>query len=368
MTVPFLDLKPQYATIEPEVRAAIDGVFRRGSFILGPEVAAFEQEFAAYLGVRHAIGVASGTDALHLALRACGIGPGDEVITVTNTAVATVAAIELAGARPVFVDIDPSTFNLNPRLVEAAITPQTKALLPVHLYGQPADLGPLLDIARRRGLRIIEDACQAHGATYHGNKVGTIGDIGCFSFYPTKNLGGYGDGGMVTTNDDALAERLKLLRTYGWAERDRSVLRGMNSRLDEVQAAVLRVKLRHLDGWNQQRRDMAAHYTELLGGVRGITAPAEAPNGCHVYHLYVARAQEREHLRQYLTEQDIGTLVHYPIPIHRQQAYLDLGYAAGSLPRAERAAQEILSLPLYPLMDMNQVDLVCRAIRQFYKA
>ncbi len=368
MTIPFLDLKPQYAAIEAEVRAAIDGVFQRGSFILGPEVTAFEQEFAGYLGAKHAIGVASGTDALHLALRACVIGPGDEVITVSNTAVATVVAIELAGARPVFVDIDPATFNLNPSLVEAAITPRTRALLPVHLYGQSTDLGPLLDIARRRGLRVIEDACQAHGATYQGIKVGTIGDIGCFSFYPTKNLGGYGDGGMVTTNDDALAERLRLLRTYGWAERDRSVLRGMNSRLDEVQAAVLRVKLRRLDGWNQQRRDLAARYTELLSGVEGITVPEEAPYGCHVYHLYVVRAQERGRLRSYLAGQEIGTLVHYPLPIHRQEAYLDLGYAEGSLPQAERAAQEILSLPLYPLMDARQVDLVCRAIRRFYQA
>ena len=368
MTVPFLDLKPQYAAIESEARAAIDGVFQRGSFILGPEGTAFEQEFASYLGAKHAAGVASGTDALHLALRACGIGPGDQVITVTNTAVATVAAIELAGAQPVFVDIDPATFNLNPGLVETAITPQTRALLPVHLYGQPANLQPLLDIARPRGLRVIEDACQAHGATYQGIKLGAIGDIGCFSFYPTKNLGGYGDGGMVTTNDDALAERLRLLRTYGWAERDRSVLRGMNSRLDEVQAAVLRVKLRRLDRWNQQRRNLAARYTELLGGVRGITVPEEAPYGQHVYHLYVVRVQERARLRQYLTEQDIGTLVHYPIPIHRQEAYLDLGYAEGSLPQAERAAQEILSLPLYPLMDLNQVDVVCRAICRFYEA
>jgi dTDP-4-amino-4,6-dideoxygalactose transaminase len=368
VTIPFLDLKAQYAAIETAVRAAIDGVFERGVFILGPEVAAFEQEFAAYLGAQYAIGVASGTDALHLALRACGSGPGDEVITVTNTAVATVAAVELAGACPVFVDIDPATFNLNPRLVDKAITPRTKALLPVHLYGQPADLQPLLDIARARGLRVIEDACQAHGATYQGKKVGTLGDIGCFSFYPTKNLGGYGDGGMVITNDAGLAERLKLLRAYGWKERDRSVLRGVNSRLDEVQAAVLRVKLRYLDAWNQQRRALAARYTEQLSGISSIILPHEAPYGCHVYHLYVVRAQDREGLRAYLAAQGIGTLIHYPLPIHCQEAYFGLGYAEGALPASERAAREIFSLPLYPLMEASQVDQVCQAIRTYYGA
>jgi dTDP-4-amino-4,6-dideoxygalactose transaminase len=368
MTVPFLDLKTQYAAIETEVRAAIDSVFERGMFILGPEVSAFEQEFAAYVGAKHAIGVASGTDALHLALRACGIGPGDEVITVTNTAVATVAAIELACARPILVDIDPATFNLDPHLVDNAITPRTKALLPVHLYGQPADLQPLLDIARVHNLRVIEDACQAHGATYQGKKVGTLGDMGCFSFYPTKNLGGYGDGGMVVTNDDGLAERLKLLRTYGWVERDRSVLRGANSRLDELQAAILRVKLRYLDAWNQQRRALAARYTEQLRGISSITLPAEAPYGCHVYHLYVVRVQDRESLRAYLSAQGIGTLIHYPLSIHRQEAYVDLGYAEGALPASERAAREIFSLPLYPVMEASQVDRVCRAIRQYHGA
>jgi len=368
MAVLFLDLKAQYAAIETEVRAAIDGVFERGSFILGPEVAGFEQEFAAYVGAKRAIGVASGTDALHLALRACGIGPGDEIITVTNTAVATVAAIELACARPVFVDIDPATFTLDPHLVANAITPRTKALLPVHLYGQAADLQPLLDTARVHNLRVIEDACQAHGATYQGEKVGTLGDIGCFSFYPTKNLGGYGDGGMVVTNNDELAERLKLLRTYGWIERDRSVLRGANSRLDEVQAAVLRVKLCYLDAWNQQRRALAARYTEQLHGLSSITPPAEAPYGCHVYHLYVVRAQDRERLRAYLSAQGIGTLIHYPLPIHCQEAYVDLGYAEGALPASERAAREIVSLPLYPLMEASQVDQVCRAIRTYYGA
>jgi dTDP-4-amino-4,6-dideoxygalactose transaminase len=368
MTVPFLDLKPQYAAIETELRAAIEGVFERGSFVLGPEVADFEQEFAAYLGAKRAIGVASGTDALHLALRACGIGPGDEIITVANTAVATVAAIELAFARPVFVDIDPDTFNLDHHLVAKAITPRTKALLPVHLYGQAVDLQPLLDIARAHNLRVIEDACQAHGAMYHGKKVGTLGDMGCFSFYPTKNLGGYGDGGIVVTNDDELAERLKLLRTYGCVERDRSVLRGANSRLDEVQAALLRVKLCYLDAWNQQRRALAARYTEQLDGLSRITLPPEAPYGYHVYHLYVVRAQDRERLRAYLSSQGIGTLIHYPLPIHRHEAYVDLGYVEGALPVSERAAHEIVSLPLYPLMEARQVDQVCWAIRQYHGA
>lgn len=371
--IPFLDLKAQHQAIAAEVQAAIDGVFDRGQFILGPEVAAFEEEFASYVGVRHAIGVASGTDALHLALRACGIGPGDEVITVPHTAVATVAAIELAGARPVFVDIHPDSYTLDPALVEAAITSRTKAILPVHLYGQAASLAPILEVARAHGLRVIEDACQAHGALYQGRKVGAWGDIGCFSFYPTKNLGAYGDGGTVVTDDAALAERVRLLRTYGWAERDRSIIRGVNSRLDEVQAAILRVKLKHLDAWNDRRRALAACYAAALGDVSDVILPTEMPYGRHVYHLYVIRvpakpatAADRDGLRRLLDEQGIGTLVHYPVPIHLQEAYRDLGYPEGSLPESERAGREIVSLPLSPQLAETQVETVADAMRAYF--
>ena len=284
--IPFLDLRAQYTAIQPEVDAAIAAVFASGRFILGEQVAAFEHEFAAFCGARHGVGVGSGTEAIHLALLACGIGAGDEVITVPNTAVATVAAIEQTGARPVFVDVDFQMRTLDPHRLEAAITPRTRAILPVHLYGLPADLDPILAIARAHGLRVIEDCAQAHGALYHGRRVGSLGDLGCFSFYPTKNLGAYGDGGFITTNDDALAERLRLLRTYGWRERDHSVIKGLNSRLDELQAAVLRVKLRHLDAWNAQRRNLAALYSESLCD-SGVSIPAEPPGVQSVYHLYV---------------------------------------------------------------------------------
>lgn len=363
--IPFLDLAAEAAASREAVQTAIDRVLTRGWFILGPEVEAFEQAFAAYVQAQHAVGVGSGTDALALALRACGIGPGDEVITVPNTAVATVAAIEMAGARPVFADVDPITFNLDPASAERAITPRTRALLPVHLYGQAADLGPLLDLAQRHHLRVIEDACQAHGAEYGGTRVGALGDIGCFSFYPTKNLGAYGDGGMAVTNDPTLAERLRLLRAYGWAERDRSVIRGVNSRLDEMQAAILLAKLPLLDGWITTRRGLAARYGAVLAGVDHLQPPVEAPYGKHVYHLYVVRTPHRDALRAHLTERGIGTLVHYPHPIYLQDAYRDLGYQPGACANAEQAAATICSLPLHPHVTPEQVDRVAAAIREF---
>ncbi len=381
MNVPFLDLTAEVAATRDAVQAAIDRVLTRGWFVLGPEVEAFEHEFAAYSGAAHAVGVASGTDALTLALRACDIGPGDEVITVPNTAVATVAAIELAGARPVFADIDPATMNLDPAAAERAITPRTQALLPVHLYGQSTDLAPLLDVARRHGLRLIEDACQAHGASYGGRRVGGIGDIGCFSFYPTKNLGGYGDGGMAVTSDPALAERLRLLRAYGWKERDRSVVRGTNSRLDELQAAILRVKLPLLDGWNATRRAIAARYDAAFAGLDGLRLPGEAAYGTRIYHLYVVRLSNtarpepvegrapephREAFRAHLTGQGVGTLVHYPFPIYLQDAYRDLGLTAGACPVAEQAATEIVSLPLHPHLTDTQVEAVVAGVHSFF--
>lgn len=364
--IPFLDLKAEYEPIAGEVQEALQRVFERGQFILGPEVSAFEAEFAAYLGVAHAIAVASGTDALHLALRACDIGPGDDVITVAHTAVATIAAIELAGARPVFADIDPVRYTLNPASVAKLITPRTKAVLPVHLYGEPADLTPILKIAGVHGLRVIEDACQAHGALYGDRHVGGLGALGCFSFYPTKNLGAYGDGGMVTTNDAALAERVRLLRTYGWEARDRSVIRGLNSRLDELQAAVLRVKLRRLDEGNDRRRALAAIYARELSGMTELTLPREAPGTRHVYHLYVVRTDRRDDLRRHLAQREIGSLVHYPTPVHLQPAYLDLGYPPGSLPESEAAASQILSLPLSPGITEGQVTEVAAAVREFF--
>jgi len=374
MNIPFIALTRQYASIKDEVDAAIARVLARGRFILGEEVAAFEEEFAAYVGARYAVGVGSGTEALHLALWAGDLGQGAEVITVAHTAVATVAAIELAGARPVFVDVDPANYTMDASQVEAAITPRTRAILPVHLYGQAADLAPLLDIARRYGLRLIEDCAQAHGTLYRGQRVGGIGDAGCFSFYPTKNLGAYGDGGLIVTNDPSLAERASLLRQYGWREHYTSSLRGTNSRLDELQAAILRVKLRHLEAWNEQRRALAALYNHLLVG-SGVTTPGEPAYSRHVYHLYVIQSGRRADLQAHLQAHGVSTLVHYPVPVHRQPAYADLpalrgssqsglGYAPGSLPATERAAGRILSLPLYPELTEEEVHTVCDLIRR----
>ena len=302
------------------------------------------------------------------------LGQGAEVITVAHTAVATVAAIELAGARPVFVDVDPANYTMDASQVEAAITPRTRAILPVHLYGQAADLAPLLDIARRYWLRLIEDCAQAHGTLYRGQRVGGIGDAGCFSFYPTKNLGAYGDGGLIVTNDPTLAERARLLRQYGWREHYTSSLRGTNSRLDELQAAILRVKLRHLEAWNEQRRALAALYNHLLVG-SGVTTPGEPAYSRHVYHLYVIQSGRRADLQAHLQAHGVSTLVHYPVPVHRQPAYADLpalrgssqsglGYAPGSLPATERAAGRILSLPLYPELTEEEVHTVCDLIRR----
>jgi dTDP-4-amino-4,6-dideoxygalactose transaminase len=362
--LPFLDLRTQYAAIQSEVDAAIAGVFAAGRFILGEQVAAFEHEFAAYCGAQYGIGVGSGTEAIHLALLACGIGPGDEVITVPNTAVATVAAIEQTGASPVFVDVDWQTRNLDAGRLEAALTPRTRAILPVHLYGLPADLGPIQAIAHEHNLRVVEDCAQAHGALYQGRRAGSIGDLGCFSFYPTKNLGAYGDGGFITTNDPALAERLRLLRVYGWRERDHSVIKGLNSRLDELQAAVLRVKLKHLDEWNARRRHLAALYSETLCE-SGVYLPVEPPGVQSVYHLYVIATPARDALRAHLKARGFETLVHYPAPIHLQEAYTGLGHGTGSFPNAERLAREALSLPLYPEMDERVVETIAQTVKEF---
>ena len=355
--IPVFDLKGQYNAIKEEVNEAVARVLESGWFILGQEVEAFEEEFATYCGLSHGIGVGSGTEALHLALLACGVGPGDEVITVPHTAVATVAAIELTGARPAFVDIDPASYTMVPDQLESRITARTRAVVPVHLYGQAADLDPILEIAQRHGLMVVEDCAQAHGAEYKGRRVGAFGRVACFSFYPTKNLGAYGDGGMVVTDDGALAWKVKLLRQYGWEKRYVSSLRGLNSRLDEIQAAILRVKLRHLDGWNEARRERARLYDELLAGSR-VATPTEMNYGRHVYHLYVVRCPHcahRDELKSYLAERGVGTAIHYPVPIHLQEAYRDLGYRRGDFPVTEACADEILSLPMYPELREDEV-------------
>jgi len=365
MPVPAFSLSRQYASIKKDIDAAVAGVLASGSFILGEQVAAFEREFAAYCGVEHAVGVGSGTEALHLALLALGIGAGDEVITVSHTAVATVAAVEMAGARPVLVDIEPETMTMDWRLVEDKITTRTRAILPVHLYGHPADLEHLSVIAQRHGLHLIEDCAQAHGARLGGRRVGGLGVAGCFSFYPTKNLGAYGDGGMVTTNDAALARSLRRLREYGWEERYVSAVRGgVNTRLDEMQAAVLRVKLGHLEQWNQARRDLTVVYSAKLANA-ALTLPVEKPDAHHVYHLYVVRSARRDALREHLKQNGVGSGIHYPVPVHMQPGYTRLGSGAGTFPVTEQAARQALSLPMFPELTAGEVaqvaDLVAGA-------
>ena len=362
--IPLVDLKAAYRRLQAEIDAAVARVLAGGWYILGPEVSAFETEFAAWLGVGHVVGVASGTDAVLLALRALSVGPGDEVITVAHTAVATVAAIELAGATPRFVDIDPITYTLDPAQLAAAVTPRTRAIVPVHLYGAPADMDAVLSVARAHGLLVVEDCAQAHGARTRGRMAGTLGDAAVFSFYPTKNLGALGDGGAVATNRPEVAERLRLLRQYGWRERYVSDVAGTNSRLDELQAAILRVRLGHLEAENAARRRLAARYDAALAGLP-ITLPAARPDDCPVYHLYVIRTAARDALAEHLRARGIGTGVHYPVPVHRQPAYAHLGYGPGSLPATEAAAAGVLSLPMYPDLTETASDAVAAAIREY---
>lgn len=344
--IPFVDLKAQYRSIKSEIDAAVLGVLDSAQFVLGQEVEAFEKEFAEYCQAKYAIGVNSGTSALHLALLAAGIGPGDEVVTIPFTFVATVAAIVYTGARPVFVDIEPQSFNMDVNQIEKAITKRTKAILPVHLYGQPADMDPILDIARKYGLVVIEDAAQAHGAEYKGRRVGGLGDLGCFSFYPGKNLGAYGEGGAVTTNNDRFAREVRALRDWGQQQKYHHVMKGYNYRLESLQGAVLRVKLRHIEAWTEQRRHRAARYDELLSSSR-VRTPLEMPYARHVYHVYAVRTSQRESLQPTLSGKNIQTGIHYPIPVHLQQAYAELGYGIGDFPCSEQIAQEVLSLPMY---------------------
>lgn len=361
--IPFLDLKAQYDSIKDEVLSAVSSTLASTQFVLGKEVAAFEEEFAAYSGGKFGIGVNSGTSALHLALLAAGVKAGDEVITVSSTFVATVAAIDYIGARPVFVDVDLQTLNMDATQVEAAITERTKVIMPVHLHGQPADLDPLLDIARRHGLILIEDAAQAHAAEYKGRRVGSIGDLGCFSFYPGKNLGAYGEGGMVVTNNEAFAHTIGMLRDWGQERKYQHVIKGFNYRMEGVQGAILRVKLRHLDAWTEARRRHAARYDELLAGV-AVQRPVEMPYAKHVYHVYAIRTPKRDQIQESLQAKGIQTGIHYPIPVHLQKAYADFGYGVGALPVTEQAASELLSLPMFAELENGQIEAVCAAVRE----
>jgi dTDP-4-amino-4,6-dideoxygalactose transaminase len=365
--IPFVDLKAQYATIKDEVNAAIQGVLESCAFTLGPEVAKFEEEFAAYCTSRHALGVNSGTSALHLALLAAGVGRGDQVITTPFTFMATVSAIDYCGARPVFVDIDPRSLNIDPARIEAAITPRTKAILPVHLHGQMADMDPILEIARRRGLVVIEDAAQSHGAEYKGRRAGSLGHLACFSFYPGKNLGAYGEGGMVTTDDPALARTVRMLRDWGAEKKYHHVLKGYNYRLEGIQGAVLRVKMKYIEQWTEARRAAAGRYDRALAGSGVVTPHAELHNR-HVYHIYAIRSAERTKWQEALTAQGIQTGIHYPFPVHLLPAFADLGYQAGDFPEAERAANETLSLPMFPEIRPEQVDAVAAAVRELAAA
>ena len=362
--IPVINLKKQYEAIRPELDAAISRILANGLFVLGAEVAAFEAEFADYCGVSHAVGVASGTEALQLALMACGVGKNDEVIAPAHTAVATVSAIEAAGAHPVLVDIDLALYALDPNLLAQAVTPRTRAIIPVHLYGCPVDMNPVLEFARQKKIFVLEDCSQAHGAFYRDRKVGSWGDIAAFSFYPTKNLGAFGDGGAVVTDDPVLAGRVRLLRQYGWKEHYISSARGINSRLDELQAGILRVKLRHLDEWNLRRRQLAGLYYELLSTTE-LVLPAPPENARHVFHQFVIRHSQRDALKEYLKRRGIQTLIHYPVPIHVQPAYADLGYSAGSFPNAELTSREVLSLPLYPELTNENISRICRAVIDF---
>lgn len=360
-----VDVAGQYQKMKAEVDRALQNVLDSGNFILGKEVGEFECRMAGYLGIRYAVGCASGTDALQIAMMAYNIGPGDEVVTTPFTFVATTETIVLLGAKPVYVDIDAKTYIIDPAQIEAAITPRTKAIIPVHLYGHPADMDPILEIGRRRNIRVIEDAAQAIGASYKGKKVGCLGDAGCISFFPSKNLGAFGDAGMVATNDAEIGKRMKMISVHGSRTRYYHDILGVNSRLDTLQAAVLSVKLKYLDQWNSTRRRLAARYNELLKGAP-VTVPYVSPTVEHTFHQYTIRAPERDRLAQYLMEKEIPYAIYYPVPLHLQKAFAMAAYSTGDFPVAEQAAKEVLSLPMHP--DLTEEELVCvtDAIKGFY--
>lgn len=365
MKVPFLDLKAQYETIRGEIGPAIEAVLEETAFASGPYVEKFEKAFAPFCGCTEAVGLNSGTTALWAALTGLGVGAGDEVITVPNTFIATVEAIVFAGATPVFVDVTPDTCTMDPAKIQAAITPQTRAIIPVHLYGQMADLDPIMEIAREHNLYVIEDAAQAHGATYKGRPAGSIGHAGCFSFYPGKNLGAYGEGGAVVTNDPALAAQMRKMRDHGQAKKYYHDIVGWNARMDGIQGAVLSVKLSHLPEWNAARQRHARLYNELLAGIEGIETPVQADCAEHIYHLYVIRTAERDALMKYLAEQGISCGIHYPVPVHLQECFKGLGQGRGTFPVSEQTADQSLSLPMYAELSDEQIEYVCASVRQF---
>ncbi|HET6266901.1 MAG TPA: DegT/DnrJ/EryC1/StrS family aminotransferase [Acidobacteriota bacterium] len=367
MQIPFVDLKAQYAAIRSEIEPAIANVLASCDFILGREVQDFEKKFCEYLGAKQVIGVGSGFDAIRLGLEVLGIKPGDEVLMPAHTFIATALAISSLGARPVLVDVSDSSFNIDPDLIEVAVTPRTKAVIAVHLYGQPCDMDSILGVARKHHVPVIEDACQAHGASYREKRAGTLGEMGCFSFYPAKNLGAYGDGGAIVTSEDQTAELLRRLRNYGQTRKYHHPELGTNSRLDSLQAAVLNVKLKHLDAWNQQRKKNAALYSQLLKPIGQIRTPEVEANRDHVYHLYVIRAKNRDALQSHLMQKGIATQIHYPIPIYAQEPYKNLGYSQNHLPVTTQICTEILSLPMYAELQPAQIEYVAASIRDFYR-
>jgi dTDP-4-amino-4,6-dideoxygalactose transaminase len=363
--VPFLDLKAQFRQIEDEVLPMITEAMNNSAFIGGPQVTGFETEFAEYCDSKYCIGVGSGTDALRFALMALGVDEKDEVITVSNTFIATTEVISQVGAIPVFVDIDPETYNMDILKIEGAITGKTKAIIPVHLYGQPADMDPILELAGTYNLAVIEDSCQAHGAQYKNKKAGSIAKAGCFSFYPGKNLGAYGEGGAVVTQGEDIADKIRMIRDHGQREKYLHDMEGYNGRLDAIQAGVLRIKLKRLDAWNEARRKNATYYSELLSNIPGVTVPVVADFAVPVYHLYIILVDDRPGLQQFLNERGIATGLHYPIPLHLQRAYKHLGYKNGDFPVTEKAAERLLSLPMYPELTREQIEYVVESIQEF---
>lgn len=362
MKIPLIDLVGQYHSIKEEMDQAVLAVLEAGQFVLGPNVKALEQEMAAYLGIKHAVGVASGTDALIIALRAVGVGEGDEVIVPAYSFFATAGAVLSVGARPVFVDVDPRTYLLDVGQLETAVTPASKAIIPVHLYGQPADMDEIMAVAEKYSLKVIEDNAQAIGARYKGKRTASIGDVGCLSFFPSKNLGGYGDGGMLTTNDDGLAETARMLRTHGWKKKYFPEMLGYNSRLDEMQAAVLRVKLKYIDAWNQSRYEHAQEYSRMLSRL-GLRVPVEKPGRTHVYHLYMVAFDDRDAVQKQLKEAGIASAVYYPQPLHLSEPCRALGYSAGQFPISEQASTKLLALPMFPELRQEQIRKVCAVLR-----
>jgi dTDP-4-amino-4,6-dideoxygalactose transaminase len=365
--IPLVDLKAQYNSIKTEIDNAIQGVLDSTSFIMGDELKRFEEEFALFCNTKYAIGVANGSDALILALKACGIGEADEIITVPHTFIATTEAITHVGGKIVFVDINPKTYTIDVSRIEEKISNKTRAIIPVHLYGQPADMDPIMELAKKYNLKVIEDAAQAHGAEYKGKKVGSIGDVACFSFYPGKNLGAYGDAGMITTNSEEIAKRVKLLRNHGSIKKYEHKIEGYSSRLDNLQAAILRVKLRHLNKWNDLRRRNAKKYNELLNNIDNVIVPYEADYAKHVYHLYVIRTEERDQLKEDLKTNGVTTGIHYPIPLHLQPAYNYLGYKEGDFPITEECSKKILSLPMFAELSDRQIDEIVKLIENIKK-